>query len=422
MRILFVSSQYPPYELGGYEQLCQEVTAELMERGHEVRILTSRYGLQPQDPIRVGNVDRSLHLMADIHYYKPLDFFLHLPRQERTNLEVFRGSIDEFKPDVVMFWGMFALSHSLPYWAERWLPGRISYYVASYWPLDEDLHYAYWKSPANRRVTEIIKRPLREIALGKLRREGYPPALKLDNVICCSEYVRDRLAEAGLLRQEAGVVYAGSNPDLFRDRTAEESPRADEPLHLLYFGRLVPEKGVHTAIEALGLLKHDGLAERVKLTILGDGHPDYKKQLVQETRELEIEDRVEFVPKIGREEIPEYLSQFDVFLFTSTWPEPFGRTIIEAMMAGLVVIGSDVGGSREIFRDYEPGQLFQAGDARELRDRIQRVLDDPGLRSRLAHSGRKLPFERFTIHQMTDGIEAFLLDVKARAGAETRDP
>ena len=36
MRILFVSSQYPPHELGGYEQLCHEVTRELLARGHAV--------------------------------------------------------------------------------------------------------------------------------------------------------------------------------------------------------------------------------------------------------------------------------------------------------------------------------------------------------------------------------------------------
>ena len=67
MRILFVSSQYPPYELGGYEQLCYEVKEELVSRGHEVRVLTSRYGVKSKAEIHDGNVIRSLYLMADIH-------------------------------------------------------------------------------------------------------------------------------------------------------------------------------------------------------------------------------------------------------------------------------------------------------------------------------------------------------------------
>jgi len=413
MRILFISSQYPPYELGGYEQLCHEVTNDLVSRGHEVRILASRYGVKSEDEIHAGNVTRSLHLMADIHYYKPLDFFLRLPSQEKENLAELKKAIDQFNPDVIMFWGMFALSHNLPYWAEQWMPGRVTYYMASYWPIDDDIHTSYWELPTNHGVAEWIKRPLRTIALAKLRREGYPPKLQFENVISCSQYVRDTLVEAGKFHLGAGVVYAGADPGPFQNlETKKIAP--DQVLRLLYFGRLVPDKGVHTAIEAVGLLKKKGLADRVELTILGDGHPDYKNLLRQRVKDLGIEDRVRFSGKVAREDIPDQLSRFDVFLFTSTWPEPFGRTIVEAMMAGLVVIGSDVGGSREIFQYYDRDMLFQPEDARGLADRITRAVNEPELCRRLIDAGRQLAFERFTIHQMTSGIEKFLLDVCAR--------
>jgi glycosyltransferase involved in cell wall biosynthesis len=176
---------------------------------------------------------------------------------------------------------------------------------------------------------------------------------------------------------------------------------------------LVPDKGVHTAIEALGWLKKNDSAHRVELTVLGDGHPDYKKLLEQQARDLDIADRVHFSGKVAREDIPERLTHHDVFLFTSVWPEPFGRTIVEAMMAGLVVIGSDVGGSREIFQHYDQGMLFQPEDAQALADRITRLLSDPDLCRRLIDSGRRLAFDRFTIRQMTDGIETFLEQVRS---------
>ena len=415
MRILFISSQYPPYELGGYEQLCQEVTADLSSRGHDVRVLTSRYGIKQNDEIHTGNVIRSLHLTADIHYYKPLDFFLKLPSQEKENLAELKKNIDQFKPDVIMFWGMFAMSHNLPFWAEKWMPGRVTYYMASYWPLDDDLHASYWKSPANRVVSEWIKRPLRAFALAKLRREGYPPVLQFENVVCCSEYVRDRLVDAGKFPPDTGVVYAGADPQPFQNQKVIKKIVPGQVVRLLYFGRLVPDKGVHTAIEAIGVLKKNGLADRVELTILGDGHPDYKNLLHQKVRELGIESRVHFSGKVAREDIPEQLSRFDVFLFTSTWPEPFGRTIVEAMMAGLVVIGSDVGGSREIFQYYDREMLFQPDDAQGLADRITRIISDPSLGHRLIESGRRLAFERFTIQQMTTGIESFLSDISGKS-------
>ncbi|MBK9925981.1 MAG: glycosyltransferase family 4 protein [Anaerolineales bacterium] len=415
MRILFVSSQYPPYELGGYEQLCHEVTTDLLTRGHDVRVLTSRYGIHSEDEIHVGNVTRSLHLMADIHYYKPLDFFLKLPSQEKKNLAELKQVIDQFKPDIVMFWGMFGMSHTLPYWAEKWMPGRTTYYMASYWPIDEDLHMAYWMSSANRWVTEQLKQVLRTFALARLKRTGYPPKLQFENVICCSSYVRDRLVDDGIFPSSAYVVYAGADPAPFQNQRSKKEFASESTIRLLYFGRLVPDKGVHTAIEAIGLLKKNGLADQVELTILGDGHPDYKNLLHRRVEELGIADHVHFSGKVAREDIPEKLSHFDVFLFTSIWPEPFGRTIVEAMMAGLVVIGSDVGGSREIFQHYDKEMLFQPEDAQGLADRIIRIISDSGLGQRLIDSGRRLAFERFTIHQMTNGIEKFLIDVSKHA-------
>ena len=412
MRILFVSSQYPPHELGGYEQLCHEVTRELLARGHAVSVLTSSYGVRSAQEARSGNLTRTLHLMTDIHYYKPLDFFFKLPRQEKENLAELKNAMDVFKPDVVMFWGMFAMSHNLPYWAEQWMPGRVTYYMASYWPTDEDLHLAYWKSPANRRITEAFKRVLRSFALARLKRQGYPPRLKFDHVICCSEYVRDTLVNAGKFPPRASVVYAGADPAPFqRLEQKKKSTKTGRATRLLYFGRLVPDKGVHTAIEALGLLVHKGFADQVELTVLGDGHPEYKKYLQQRVTELGIENIVHFSGKVAREDIPAMLKDFDVFLFTSTWPEPFGRTIVEAMMAGLVVIGSNVGGSREIFRHYDKKMLFEPEDAQGLSDRIARLLSDPELSRRLINVGRKLASERFTIQQMTNGIEAFLKQV-----------
>lgn len=415
MRLLFVSSLYPPYELGGYEQLCHEVTAELSTRGHDVRVLTSRYGVKSSRDIYVGNVSRSLYLMADIHYYKPLDFFFKRNRQEAKNLAELKDAVNRFQPDIIMFWGMFALSHNLPFWAERCMPGRVVYYLGSYWPLDEDLHASYWKMSTNRTQLDWIKNPFRTVALEQLKREGYPPALKLDNAICCSKYVRDKLAQAGKIAPDAKVIYSCIDPKPFLE--SEKLPIRKVPgniYRLLYFGRLVPEKGVHTAIEALGILKKNGHADQLELTILGDGHPDYLKHLRQQAHDLGIENLVHFKGKVPRAEIPHHLTSHNIFLSTSIWPEPFGRTIVEAMLAGLVVLGSDVGGSREIFQYYAEEMLFQPEDAHELANRILRVTRDPALYNNLVKKGMELALNHFTMAPMVDEIEKFLLEASSK--------
>lgn len=118
MRILFLTNMYPPYDIGGYEQVCHEVAQGLKARGHEVKILTSRYG-RPFLPDEDGEVLRSLYLQADLNYYRPVDFFLKRQAQERFNQDNLRSVLDDFAPDIVVVWGMYLLSHSLPHWLEQ---------------------------------------------------------------------------------------------------------------------------------------------------------------------------------------------------------------------------------------------------------------------------------------------------------------
>jgi glycosyltransferase involved in cell wall biosynthesis len=411
MRILFLTNMYPPHDIGGYEQICQEVAVRLSVRNHEIKVLTSRFGVDSSKAGGEEDVIRSLHLQADLDYYSPADFFFKRPSQERFNVDQLKEVLADFSPDAVVVWGMWLLSHNILFWLEQWMPGRVLYYLASYWPTDVDPHIAYWDLPARRFIAEQVKRPLRALALATLNHEGYPLSLQLSHVISCSGYVRDTLAGAGKISPNSDVLYIGIDPQPFTDIYQARTPANKERLRLLYFGRLIEDKGVHSAVEALGFLKRDGLASCIELTILGSGHPDYESRLRTLVQEFDIAEQVNFVGKVPRDDIPQYLKANDVFLFTSIWHEPFGRTIIEAMLAGLVVIGSDVGGSREIFSHYDENLLFPAGDARALADRIRWLLDNPEVMQDLKQRGRQLSLEHFDIHQMVDKMESHLFNL-----------
>lgn len=414
MRILFLTNMYPPYDIGGYEQVCQEVAQGLKSRGHIVKILTSRYGTQL--PNSDDDVIRLLYLQADLNYYRPMNFFLRRASQERFNREVLRDAVGNFVPDVVVVWGMYLLSHSLPYWLEKWMPDRIMYYICSYWPVDEDPHRTYWKLTSKKKVTEQIKRPLRSLALSQLDKEKYPPRLQFAKTACCSKYVRDRLVLAGKIPASAEVLYNGIDPAPFERCETSNPSSNDAPLRMLYFGRLIEDKGVHTAIQALGILNQQGLAARTELTIVGSGHPEYEARLRLMASSLGTNDQVRFADKVSRDEIPGVLSRYDVFLFTSIWPEPFGRTIVEAMLAGLIVIGADVGGSREIFSQYDADLLYPAGDASALASRISLLLRGLKDRRQLTQRGRALALERFSFDVMLTNFERYLAQSVARRG------
>ena len=355
MRLLFLSNLYPPLELGGFEQWCHEVALRLRQRGHTVHVLTSRYGLDGTLLLE-QDVIRTLYLQADVHHYRPLDFFLRRAHQERSNRRELRRAVSQLDPDLVVVWGMWDLSRNLPHWAEQWMPGRTAYYISSTWPVEADIHEEYWQLSAGHRITEVIWRQVRALALWQLRRTGYPPKLRFKHAVCCSQFVRNTIVQAGVVPASAGVLFGGIDPEPFAHDVSDDVWTPDRPLRLLYFGMLIHQKGVHTAVEALGLLKQRGLVDRVELTVLGSGHPDYEASLRSMVAHLGISDRVHFVGRVPRDEVPSWLKRFDVFLFTSSGPEAMARTVMEAMAAGLLVIGSEAGGQVEMLAAGSPLQ------------------------------------------------------------------
>lgn len=400
---------YPPFDMGGYEQWCQEIALLLQQKGHDVHVLTSRCGVELGRTASEENVTRTLFLEADPFHYKPLDFLLNWRRRQKANQQELHRVLDQLKPDIALVWGMWLLSRNIPYWLEQRIPNRVAYYLASYWPVDNDPHISYWQLPANKTIFKIVKELASVWARNQLRQTNYPPQLNFRHIASCTEYVHNQLLLARIISDDAKIIYGGIDPiPFFGEDIKQTAGKSSDQLQLLYFGTLREGKGVHTALEALGHLKRRNLLQNVHLTLLGDGDSDYKAHLFALAKELDIKESISFAGRVSRPEIPYLLNHFDVFLFTSIWPEPFGRTIVEAMAAGLVVIGADVGGSREIFYHYPENMLYQPGNAEELASQIQRLFEEPELLPRLAKIGPKLVSEQFTLERMADEIEAWL--------------
>lgn len=417
MRILFLSNFFPPAGLGGYEQWCQEVAIALRSRGHDVVVLTSdyrRHGLSASDS---NWIRRVLHMEMELDSSRnAFNFFTNRIAREKENLGLLKRLLDDFSPDVTLVWGMWNLHRSLPALLEDVLPGRVAYYISDYWPMHPSQFENYWNADPRNKFTEIPKLLLKPIALKILSREKRPQ-LKMDHALCCSDFVRDTLVAQGKL--PSGIVLHGGTdhrPFLMALQAGQKTVRLQgDPLHLLYFGRLIPDKGVHTAIEALGLLKKQNRLNGQKLTILGGGEADYTKKLSRMVSDLGLVEDVEFVPSVARDEMPVWLAKFDIYLFTSIWPEPMARSVMEAMSSGLLVIGTRVGGQSEMLIDNENSLTFQAGDAEDLAEKISMAFADPDLYMRLSASGQRMILEKFSLERMVDSIEAYLTTMYANA-------
>ncbi len=409
MRILFISNLYPPHDLGGWEQNCQEILLHLQARGHDCHVLTSRHGIADADQAEEG-VTRALHLQADINYYRPLDFFLRRPGQERANRDALRQALDAFQPDVVFIWGMWNLSHQVAWWAEQWMPGRVAYAVAGYWFMQPDPHENYWRQTSRRSVTRALMVPARHWALRTLAQEKAAYPLRLDHVACVSQYVCDKLDQAGVLPHGARVIYNGIDPAPFLQAAARRNAN-DGALRLIYTGSLVTHKGVHTAIAALGLLHEQGALDGIYLDVVGGGHPDYEAGLRARVQALGVGGHVAFRGRVPRSEVPDALAGHDVFLFTSVYEEPIARSVMEAMAVGLAVVGTPVGGQVEMLTHNVNALVYPPDDAGKLATCIATLKRDPALCTRLASAGQCMVLERFTLERMADEMGAWLEEI-----------
>jgi glycosyltransferase involved in cell wall biosynthesis len=406
MRILFLSNFYPPARPGGYTQWCHEVAERLAERGHTIGVLTSRHEIE-KAPANEQNIYRLLHLEGDLAYYQPLHFFTQWKRQHRENLMILEHTVQDFAPDLIFVWGMWALSKALPAFAEQLLAGRVVYYLSDYWPSAVDMHTTYWHAPTRHKAMQAPKHVLSNVAISMLTKQGIHPDLKFAHVICVSARVRDLLVEAGLPVRHARIIHGGTDVERFRG-IRNRDYRSGQ-LKLLYAGQLVQHKGVHTAIEALASLVNKRKINQVTLTLVGSGHPGYEAFLRDLVKRERLQDFVSFHESVSKDQMPAIFQQSDVLIFPSIYEEPLARITQEAMASGLVVIGTTTGGTREILRDGETGLTFAPEDTEGLAEQVTRLIADPDLGCRLAQAGRQTVLENFTLDKMVKEIEVYLM-------------
>ena len=167
------------------------------------------------------------------------------------------------------------------------------------------------------------------------------------------------------------------------------------------FSRLAPWKGQHVLIDALTAVPD------VHALFVGDalfpGDETYAEQLRVQARRHGLTHRVHFLG--FRDDIPTLMHAVDVVAHTSTAPEPFGRVIVEGMLAGRPVVATRAGGPTEIIQDDVNGKLVPPGDADQLANVLRAFLSDPATTTRLAERGRKDARARFSIDAMHESIK-----------------
>jgi len=234
-----------------------------------------------------------------------------------------------------------------------------------------------------------------------------------DFAMTVNEEAKKVLINKGFDQNKIAVVPWGINPTLFQSGNGKQTRRRLFPGHekdfvVGYVGRLLKMKGIHILLKAVQPLPD------VFVLIVGDG-PDriFLEQLVEK---LHMKKRVVFTGYIPPHQLPNYYAAMNVLVLPTLtgphWHEQFGRVLVEAMAAGVPVIGSSCGAIPKVVGDA--GIIVPEGDVKKLREAIEILHDDELLRTKLISKGRIRVRERYTWESFAKNIKNILTLVESR--------
>jgi glycosyltransferase involved in cell wall biosynthesis len=372
------------------------------DAGHQVRVLTSDSRLPDRDDADDGLVSVERALRGYWNWERHGALQASLPQRlaiERHNQRAVRETLEDFRPDVVSVWSLVYMSFSIVTQMERaGLPVVVSMgddWITYAWALDE------W--------TRLFERRPWLRPFGRLTGlETRLPTFTGATVTAASEMIRDSVAKsAPWTFPDVPIIRMGVET---RDFPLADPHPERWAWRLLYIGRVVPNKGIATAIKALPFLP-----EQARLDVDGYGAPEVLDELASLAQSLGVSERVTFT-RSPRAALADRYREADVVLFPSEWPEPFGLVPLEAMARGTPVVATGTGGSGEFLHDGVNCLLFPPGDPAALAEGVTRLAGDVDLRRRIAEGGARTASE-MTIDRYAERLEELHLAAAGHASA-----
>jgi glycosyltransferase involved in cell wall biosynthesis len=227
-----------------------------------------------------------------------------------------------------------------------------------------------------------------------------------DLVLCANEEAR--VFYNSRVGDRAKKMYFGVNLDQFMVDDSERTPyTGDRPLRIGYVGRLLEMKSIDTLFDAVASLRQKA---PVELFLLGNG--DYKSELQRYAKEVGIADITEFSQAVPSTEVANYMRNMDVMVLPSKttrfWKEQYGRVLIEAMAAGVPLVGSSSGAIPEVIGDA--GLIFEEQNAVDLEQKLQMVIDKPELLQQFSAKGKERSHQ-FSSEVFADTIHKYILEL-----------
>lgn len=364
LRFLMVSTHFPPYHLGGDAVAVKYLSEELAANGHEVHVLhyppAYRAVRGKTNPPELELIDDKItrHRVTSQISKVATAASLVLGTRARA-MEIFDELTRRIKPDIV-HWHNTKGFIGTPLQTSR----AISAYTAhDYYAVCTRSNLIRpdgtpCRKPGACMMCNLLQgKPVPFWRAGKGRVLSMPRGIR---VVAPSQFMADRLAEDGI---PTSKVIRNFVPD---SGYQDPGSVADRNL-ILYVGLLEQHKGPHTLLEAFLCTSAE---HGFRLCFVGDG--SLKTSLGRRVRDAGLSERVSLPGLISRQELRRLRGHASVQVIPSEWYENSPLTALEALAAGVPLIGSDIGGLSEILTPDSGALTFIPGDVEDLADTLRR--------------------------------------------------
>ena len=202
---------------------------------------------------------------------------------------------------------------------------------------------------------------------------------KVDWVIAPSRFLRKKFIDYGIPKKRILHLDHGIDHKPFANFTKESSNK----FRFGFVGGVSEHKGIRVLIRAFNKIKRDN----VSLSIFGRYHLQHLEKL---RNELNMDSRITFYGPFDNREISLAFSKIDVLVYPSIWYENQPIAILEALLAKIPIITSNLGGMSELVQDGVTGLLFEPGNPEDLSRKMMSIINNPQLLRRLSETTRQV--------------------------------
>lgn len=371
MKILMLTWEYPPRIVGGIARVVHDLSKRLIKDGHEVTVITYKDGenvpeYENDKGVNVYRVDNYM-----IHPNNFIDWIMQL------NFNMISKAIEIINKE-----GGFDVIH-----AHDWLVTYAAKSLKNAYdiPIVATIHAT--EAGRNSGIHDDTQRYINDTE--------WLLTYEATEVIVNSNFMKNDLQRLfGLPYDKINVIPNGINLTNFtgidRDYDFRRQYAMDNEKIILYVGRLVYEKGVQHLIAAMPKVLSN--YNDAKLIIAGRG--GMIDELKAEAASLGLTDKIYFTGYLDSKKVQKMYKCADIAVFPSTY-EPFGIVALEAMLAGVPTVVSDVGGLNEIVSHGVDGMKAYAGNPNSIADSITALLYDHQLATNVAKKAKQKVKEQF---------------------------